>query len=81
MAFRCDKRYLKVLVFSHEYPPQIGGAGVVAKQYLTELISAGVDASLLTKHRKGIENLIHPNIKLITIPENSKIWFLDYKKN
>ena len=47
---------------------------------MSELISAGVDASLLTKYRMGIENLVLPKIKLITIPENSKIWFLDYKK-
>lgn len=42
---------MKILIFSHEFSPKIGGAGVVAQEYASSLSKAGHDVTVLTKYR------------------------------
>jgi len=58
---------LRVLVFSHEFPPVGGGAGVVAAQVCAELSQHDCEVSLLTKdvHGESVKcdvNLIKPRV-------------------
>lgn len=39
---------MKILIFSHEFPPQVGGAGIVAEQYASCLGLAGHAVTVLT---------------------------------
>lgn len=71
---------MNILVFSHEFPPEIGGAGVVAYEYANYLASQGHSVTVLTKKRKKSD---YSNIKNFFIKEVkvfSKVWFLSYKK-
>lgn len=54
---------LRVLVFSHEFPPSGGGAGVVASQICEELTKKGCNVSLLT--RSVQRESIPPDVKII----------------
>jgi L-malate glycosyltransferase len=38
----------KILLISHEYPPQVGGAGIVAKELVENLKSRGYSVDLIT---------------------------------
>ena len=62
---------LKVLLFSHEFPPSGGGAGVVAMQYYFSLVNQGYDVTLLSI------NVSDNNMKHINVG-NKKHWLLSY---
>jgi len=65
-----------ILIFSHEFPPQAGGAGVVAQEYAKSLSSAGHNVTVLTKKR---ENLDHSTeYEIVAIKTRQKLWFLSY---
>lgn len=69
---------MRILIFSHEFPPDIGGAGVVAQQNARALAEAGNDVTVLTRDRKiNLENDLIYTIK--RIPTYGKLWFLTYK--
>jgi len=68
----------KVLVFSNEFPPDIGGAGVVAKQYACALSLNGHDVTVLTRKRK--KTVADGPYKIVEVPVFSKLWFLSYRK-
>jgi L-malate glycosyltransferase len=68
---------MKILIFSHEFPPQIGGAGVVAEEYATCLSSAGHEVVVLTQLR---ENAAYTApYKIIQVKTLSRLWFLSYR--
>ena len=45
----------KILIFSHEFHPFGGGAGVVAKHYAKKLSDEGNEITVLTKQIENIE--------------------------
>lgn len=69
---------MRVLIFSHEFPPDIGGAGVVAQQNAKALAEAGNDVTVLTRNRKiNVENELIYSVK--RVHTYGKLWFLTYK--
>lgn len=67
----------KILIFSHEFPPDIGGVGVVAEQFAIELSKLGYHVDVLTSFKQIKKqvfefNTIYNNVK-------NKFWFLGYK--
>ncbi|MBR7889325.1 glycosyltransferase family 4 protein [Marinomonas sp. A79] len=68
---------MKILIFSHEFPPAIGGAGVVADEYAMCLTKAGHDVTVLTSLRENAsyadDFIVHQVKKL------NKLWFLSYR--
>jgi len=64
----------KVLMFSHEFPPALGGAGSVAKRNVLKLISSGAEVTVLTK--KGADDI--PGITFYKLNVLSKFWFVSY---
>jgi len=69
-----DKR---ILIFSHEFPPFGGGAGVVAYQYCIELQKQWYDVTLLTRKQDSFPIELN-KINIITVFHIPKIWFLLY---
>jgi len=69
---------MKILIFSHEFPPQIGGAGVVAEEYATCLSSTGHDVTVLTQLRKNA--LYSGSYKILQVQTLKKLWFFSYRK-
>lgn len=65
----------KILIFSHEFPPRLGGAGGVALQLANYFISLGHDVTVLTKKRQ--HSTVY-DFKLIEIPIFWKLWFMSY---
>jgi glycosyltransferase involved in cell wall biosynthesis len=67
---------MKVLIFSHEFPPQVGGAGIVGQQF-TQVLKEKHEVYLLTRKRNKPQN--ESNLKIINILPDIKIpgiWFL-----
>ncbi|MBH0011577.1 glycosyltransferase family 4 protein [Pseudoalteromonas sp. NZS100_1] len=67
----------KVLMFSHELPPQGGGAGVVGLQYCCELAEAGFEVTLLTK-KKGAYPKTLKNVDIIGVTYIPKLYLIPY---
>ncbi len=65
-----------IVVFSHEFPPFGGGAGVVAKQYCKVLSEMGHNVTLVTRTQKSYD--LPVCIKVVGVPHIPKIWFLPY---
>jgi len=68
----------RVLVFSHEFPPDVGGAGVGAMQNACALSSNGYDVTVLTRERPGM--LVDGSYKIVEVSILWKLWFLSYCK-
>jgi len=68
----------RVLIFSREFPPKIGGAGTVAKQY-AEMLSS-YEVTVLTDYQKNLEISHEKKFQIIKVKTLPKIWFLFYKK-
>ncbi|WP_048606049.1 glycosyltransferase [Providencia rettgeri] len=66
---------INILYFSHEFPPDIGGSGVVAYQNASALISLGCNVDLLTKNSS---KLSCPDGVNLLPTKNYHIWFLNY---
>ncbi len=64
----------KVLVFSHEFPPALGGAGSVAKRNVAALLNAEVETTVLTK--KGTDDV--SGASFVRLNVYSRFWFLSY---
>lgn len=68
---------MKTLIFSHEFPPTLGGAGVVAQDYASCLSQAGYDVTVLTKLR---ENASYPDdFRVHQVKTPNRLWFLSYR--
>jgi glycosyltransferase involved in cell wall biosynthesis len=67
----------KILIFSHEFPPFGGGAGVVAYQYCIELQKQGYEVTLLTRNQDEFPDTLN-NINIISVVHIPKIWYLVY---
>jgi len=65
----------KILIFSHEFPPLGGGAGVVANQFAVELTEIGYDVSVLCRYQETKKC----KFKIIHNHNSSKLWFYGYK--
>lgn len=65
----------KILIFTHEFPPRLGGAGGVALQLANYLNNTKYDVTVVTSKRKHSSQY---NFKLIEIYTFSKLWFLNY---
>ena len=68
----------KILIFSHEFPPFGGGAGVVAKHYAKKLSDEGNEITVLTKQIENIDLNVKYKIRLVK--NLKKIWILAYIK-
>ena len=66
----------KILIFSHEFPPFGGGAGIVAYQYCKKLQKRGNEVTLLTRKNKFLNEL--KNINIIQVVHIPKLWFIPY---
>lgn len=68
---------MNILVFSHEFPPQVGGAGVVADEYSRCLFNAGHDVTVLTQARTNVT--YSSSYKVQQVKARKKLWFLYYR--
>lgn len=66
------------MIFSHEFPPFGGGAGVVAKHYAKKLSDEGNEVTVLTKKIDKIDFNVNYKIKLVK--NLKKLWILAYIK-
>lgn len=75
---------MKILVFSHEFPPMSGGAGTYAFELANGLAFLNHDVTLLIgenhKTEKDLKN-INASIKAIYYPWQNKFWFLHWHKH
>ncbi len=69
----------KILIFSHEFPPDVGGAGIVAEQNAKALFQNGYSVTVLTREQKVLKQ--SNEYKIITVKSSSKLWFLAYKNS
>jgi glycosyltransferase involved in cell wall biosynthesis len=69
---------MKILVFSDEFPPEIGGAGAVAQEYVRCLSGASHDVTVLTRRLK--HKCRTSCCKMVEVKVIWKLWFLAYKK-
>lgn len=70
-----DLKKKRILIFTHEFPPRLGGAGSVALQLANYFNHKYYDVTLVTKKRK---HDIKYNFKLIEVNTISRLWFLSY---
>ncbi|MBD3842802.1 MAG: glycogen/starch synthase, partial [Campylobacterales bacterium] len=69
----------KILIFSHEFPPDIGGAGVVAEQNARALSKNGYSVTVLTKEQKVIKQ--SKEYRIIPVKSFGKLWFIMYRNS
>ncbi|WP_243032851.1 glycosyltransferase family 4 protein [Vibrio cincinnatiensis] len=71
---------MKILIFSHEYPPKIGGAGIVAQEYAHCLSAAGHDITVLTQLTEE-DNLCSDSkiFHVVRVKAKNRFWFLSYR--
>lgn len=65
----------KILVFAHEFPPNVGGAGVVAYQNAKALTALGLEVYVLTKEYK--DNINADGINFIPV-QKKRLWPFSY---
>lgn len=65
----------KILIFSHEFPPFVGGVGSVGAQLVT-LLKETYDVTVLTRKQKGRQEI--KGVKFIDIPTLPKLWMFNY---
>lgn len=65
-----------ILIFSHEFPPFGGGAGVVAKDYAQKFSDDGFDVTVLTNKIDNLDFDVEYTIH--TVKTLKKVWFLSY---
>lgn len=64
----------RVLIFSHEFPPALGGAGSVAKRNAAALVAYGASTYVLSK--AGAEDV--EGASFVRLRVYSRFWFLSY---
>jgi glycosyltransferase involved in cell wall biosynthesis len=81
---------MKILIISHEFPPEVGGSGVVANQFLNVLANKKHELSLITrkKNRADLGNnikvypiLLSPSVKgFWLVTSILRLVFFNFKK-
>ena len=66
---------MRILIVSQEFPPTVGGAGVVAYQNAIALTRAGHNVSVLTVEPKGVEVPSYP-FDYIAVPRCGRLWVI-----
>lgn len=61
-------------MFSHEFPPALGGAGSVAKRNVEALVGSGAETTVLTK--EGADDL--HGVSFFRLKVYSRFWFFSY---
>jgi glycosyltransferase involved in cell wall biosynthesis len=69
---------MKILIFSHEFPPEIGGAGVVAQEYALYLSKAGHEVTVLTQGYA--DSFDFKSFRTIRVKTMKYLWFFSYRK-
>lgn len=69
---------MKVLIFSKEFPPQLGGAGVVAKEYAELFAKRGCQVTVLTEKRKQGRRGPDQPYSLIEVNASHLLWPLAF---
>lgn len=76
---------MNILILSKEYPPDIGGAGVMASHYFEELTKAGYQVHVKSQTNYDIPNFDYSILKFIIEVLirfiNSKLWFISLGSN
>lgn len=67
-----------ILMFSHEFPPYIGGVGSVGYQIAKWLSDKGYNVTVLTRYEDEIEFIDGINFKVVKVLP--KLWFLSYAR-
>lgn len=67
-----------ILLFSHEFPPYIGGVGSVGYQLAKWLSEAGHKVTVLTRKQPGLSRI--RGVDFIEIDVIPKLWTMSYKK-
>lgn len=70
---------MKILIFSHEFPPAVGGAGVVAQEYAHCLSEAGHEVTVLTQDLGDTTTFNEFNI--FRVKTFRSLWFFSYRKS
>lgn len=70
---------MKILIFSHEFPPQVGGAGVVAQEYAHCLSEAGHEVTVLTQDLGNSST--YDNFDIVRVKTIKSLWFFSYRKS
>ena len=65
----------KILIISHEYPPVVGGAGVVAKDLVKKLLNNNFEVTMVTNYSG---RSYEPQYKLIEVKTIPKIRFYNF---
>lgn len=70
---------MKILIFTLEFPPMLGGAGTYSKELASGLCDLGHDVTVLTSTR-GMDhrNLETYNYKVVRKRWSKNIWFLEW---
>lgn len=68
----------RVLIFSHELPPFIGGVGTVAKQLAEWFIRNKAEVDILTRTQKTTIKI--EGVNIFKVDASHKLWFLSYNK-
>ena len=70
---------MKVLLFSHEFPPMLGGAGTVGYELTKLLVDEGYSVDVLTcrQESRNTNDFSHINC-FYQVRSLKKIWFLSY---
>lgn len=68
----------RVLVFSHEFPPYLGGVGTVGAQLARFLVGRGFEVDVVTRAQAG--RLDIPGVTFHDVVVTPKLWFRSYKR-
>ena len=68
---------MKILIFTNEFPPKIGGAGFVAEEYASCLSKAGHNVTVLTQFQENASYSC--GYKVHQVKTLNKLWFLSYR--
>lgn len=78
--------YKQIVIASHEFPPRIGGAGMVAFDLAVSLVKSGYQVTVITSYKASFSEFIKGRVyreekagfKLIKLPIFYNLWFVTY---
>ncbi|EKO3783332.1 glycosyltransferase family 4 protein [Vibrio harveyi] len=77
---------MKTVIISYEFPPRIGGAGIVASDIATAFRKFGQNILIITSYNAGVYDFCTNKIvrervngvEVIRLPVNDKLWFITF---